>query len=254
MIHGIVRLPGKNYASGLTTRSGNPDVIQAVEQHTRYRSALSNAGVHLTILEADERFPDGTFVEDTAIILDECAIIGYAGHPSRRGEEESIERLLAPERVLEYLGPPGHLDGGDVRRVGRHCYIGKSRRSNHEGIEQFQAISRRYGYTSSVIPVETVLHLSTGASYIGNNTIVSIPELAEKIKRPGIDILTVGNDELYAANCLPVNGSLIMPEGFPRLRDTLVKRGYHIVPTPMSEFEKMDGSLTCLSLLFKTSS
>ncbi len=245
----IVRQPGKNFADGITTSNmGKPSFELALQQHNAYCDAIMKCGVEVTVLEADEHFPDGCFVEDTAVITKEVAIITKPGDIARLGEESRIAEILSEFKKIETISLPGNVDGGDILRVDNHFYIGMSHRTNQEGAKQLSEILSRYGYTSSQIPVKTVLHLKTGITYIGNNNYVSIDEFADLFKSS--NVIKLDKEENYSANCLLINGNLLVPKGFPKSKNEIIKLGYNIIEVEMSEFRKMDGGLTCLSLLF----
>jgi dimethylargininase len=244
----IVRVPGNNFVDGNTTADlGTPDFQKALEQHKQYCYALKKCGLDVTILEADEDYPDGCFVEDTAIVTEKVAIITRPGDISRLGEQEKISEVLSKKK-LEHVEYPGRVDGGDVMRVGNHLYIGMSRRTNQEGARQLSEILSKYGYSSSEIPVRSVLHLKTGITYLGNNNFISIDEFSEVFKTS--KIIKLDQDESYSANCLLINDYLLIPKGFPKAKQKILELGYRIIEIEMSEYRKMDGGLTCLSLLF----
>jgi len=245
----IVRRPGRNFANGITTSSlGKPDYEKALEQHSAYCDALERCGVELIILEADERYPDGCFVEDTAIVNSKVAIITHPGAAARLGEEVEISRVLSGFRELETIDFPGTLEGGDILRAGDHYFIGLSGRTNQEGADQLAAILSKYGFTSSEHKVEAGLHLKSDIAYLGKGNFISTPALS-KIAQPG-NFIILDKDENYSANCLLVNDFLLIPKGFPKAKMKVADLGYNIIELEMSEFRKMDGGLTCLSLLF----
>ncbi|HVN57572.1 MAG TPA: hypothetical protein VMT63_04690 [Bacteroidales bacterium] len=245
----IVRRPGKNFAAGITTSDlGNPDYKKVLSQHKAYCNALADCGLELVILEADERYPDGCFVEDTAVVFGEAAVITRPGAVSRRGEEAVIEKVLSEYRRIERIVGPGTLDGGDILRADNHFYTGRSGRTNAEGARQFSEIVRKYGYTSSEIVVDEGLHLKSGLEYLGSDTFIATKEFSGKVGASKVLVLEPG--ENYSANCLLVNGTLIIPGGYPGSKDQLLRLGYGIIELDMSEFCKMDGGLTCLSLVF----
>ncbi len=245
----IVRRPGSNFADGITTSDlGEPDYESALYQHEQYCDTLKECGLELTVLEPDPRYPDGCFVEDTAVITEKCAVITRPSDLRRQGEEEEIEKILSEERKIEKIEAPGTLEGGDVLRIGNHFYIGRSRRTNEDGANQLISILTRYGYTASTIPVNSVLHLKTGVTYLGNNDIVSIDEFSDKFEN--FRVLKIGEPEEYSANCLPINDYLLIPKGFKKTKLRILALGYLTIDLEMSEFEKMDGGLTCLSLLY----
>jgi dimethylargininase len=245
----IVRRPGRNFAEGITTSNlGKPDFEKAIEQHSAYCNALSGCGLELMVLEADKRYPDGCFVEDTAIVTSDVAVITRPGAASRIGEEAVISETLSEFRKIETIRFPGTLDGGDVLRVEDHFFIGISGRTNREGAMQLSAILSKYGYTSSETEVGSGLHLKSGLAYLGNGNFISVKGFSKIAGSSGIIISD--QEENYSANCLLVNDFLLIPKGFPKSKEKIVDLGYNIIEPDMSEFRKMDGGLTCLSLLF----
>jgi dimethylargininase len=245
----IVRRPGRNFTNGITTSTlGQPDFSKALEQHAAYCEALISCGVKLTVLDADERYPDGCFVEDTAVVNSKVKVISRPGATTRRGEEEEIAQVLAGFGPTESIVPPGTLEGGDVLRAENHYFIGLSARTNTEGARQLSTILLKHGLTSSVIRVEAGLHLKSDIAYLGNGNFISTPVFS-KIAHPANTII-LDNDEYYSANCLRVNDHLLIPKGFPKSKMRIIELGYNIIELEMSEFRKMDGGLTCLSLLF----
>ncbi len=247
-LRAIVRRPGRNFAEGITTSNlGKPDFVKALEQHSAYCDALTRCGLELIVLEADERYPDGCFVEDTAIVTGEVAVITRPGAASRMGEEAEISRILSEFRKTETVKLPGTLDGGDVLRVENHFYIGISGRTNREGARQLSAILSKYGYTTSEIEVGAGLHLKSGIAYLRKGNFISVEGFSKIAGSSGIIISDL--EESYSANCLSVNDFLLIPKGFPKSKKEIVDLGYSIIELDMSEFRKMDGGLTCLSLL-----
>jgi len=245
----IVRRPGRNFANGITTTNlGKPVYEKALEQHAAYCDALKRCGVELIILEADERYPDGCFVEDTAIVNGKVAVITHPGAASRRGEEVEIARVISGYRKTETIAFPGTLEGGDILKVENHYFIGLSGRTNKEGADQLAAILSKYGFTSSEIKVEAGLHLKSDIAYLGKGNFISTPAFSKMIYPANTIILD--QDESYSANCLLVNDILLIPKGFPESKTKIADLGYNIIELEMSEFRKMDGGLTCLSLLF----
>ena len=245
----IVRHPDKTFATGITAANlGQPDYKRALEQHHTYCAALQQCGLQLILLDVDERYPDGCFVEDTAIVTEELAILCRPGASSRRGEVDTVAKVLAEYRQLANIRPPGTVDGGDILRVDNHFYIGRSKRTNAEGARQLAGMLSECGYTSSEITVRSVLHLKTGVTYIGKNTFLSIDEFAGRFASG--QVIRVEEEEAYAANCLLVNGTVLAPAGFPEVKRQIAELGYPVIEVELSEFRKMDGGLTCLSLVF----
>lgn len=243
----LVREPGEELSRGLTTAGlGRPDPSRALEQHRAYRNALREAGLEVVVLPPDPQHPDGCFVEDAAVVLDEVAVVTRPGHLSRRGEVEAVAESLARYRPLERIRAPGRLDGGDVLRCGDHLWIGRSTRTNREGAGQLAEIAAARGYTTSEVPVDAGLHLKTGVTDLGDGRLIATAALAGRF--PSSEVVTVPDEEAYAANCLRVRDRLLIPDGCPRVRRALEALGYQVVVVEMSEFRKMDGGLTCLSL------
>jgi dimethylargininase len=245
----IVRRPGRNFAEGITTSNlGKPDFEKALEQHDAYCNALVRCGVELIVLEADESYPDGCFVEDTAVVNSKVAVVTRPGAVARRGEEVEISKVLSGYRKLETIEFPGTLEGGDILRTEDHYYIGLSGRTNSEGARQLSSILSKYGFTSSEITVEAGLHLKSDIAYLGKGIFISTPAFSRMVYPANTVILDL--HESYSANCLPVNDFLLIPKGFAKSKAKLTDLGYNLIELEMSEFRKMDGGLTCLSLLF----
>ena len=252
----IVRLPGQSYAHGLTSTNklGPPDLPKALEQHEQYCRALRECGLELTTLPAEELYPDGTFVEDTAVLAERVAIITRPGAASRAGEVNTIVAALSPMRSrLEQIEAPGTLDGGDICQAGEHFFIGLSARTNDEGARQLAAILEAHGYTSSTIDIRahrTLLHLKTGIAYLGEQRCVVVPGFPQPPELAGYEIIEVNAAEAYAANCVRVNDHVFVAAGNPAISATLRLLGFRLRTLEMSEFRKMDGGLSCLSLRF----
>jgi len=248
----LVRRPCQNMVHGLSAAAlGRPDPVRAQEQHAAYVEALQGCGLAVTTLEADEKFPDSVFVEDTAVVCEGMAIITRPGAPSRRGEEEAVAlalRRFFPE--LEVILPPGTLEGGDVMRAGNRFFIGVSARSNEEGARQFAAIVSRCGFEAIPVPLREVLHLKTGVSYLENNLLLAAGEFLDHPLLAHFTAVPVPATESYAANSLWVNGRVLVPSGYAQTRKAIEAAGYETVPLDVSEFRKLDGGLSCLSLRF----
>jgi len=255
LTHAIVRIPGSNFDAGLTTVAlGRPRFELVLEQHQRYCEALVECGLALTTLAADLRFPDSTFVEDTAILTAHGAVLTRPGALSREGEadaiRESVERFYPSPLRIE---APGTVDGGDICEAENHFFIGLSHRTNEEGARQLAAHLGGLGYTSSTIDVRymtSILHLKSGISYIGDNTLAVMEEMAGNEAFRGYHLINVCEEESYAANCVRVNERVLVAAGFPKFTAELRARGFNPLELEMSEFRKMDGGLSCLSLRF----
>lgn len=253
--HAIVRKPGRNFAEGLTTgKLGAPVYDKALEQHAGYCAALEACGLKLTRLPADEHHPDSTFVEDVAVLTGRNAILTRPGAQSRAGEVAGIREPLSsffPE--LQEIRAPGTLDGGDICHAENHFFIGISLRTNEEGGRQLAEFLAREGYSSSFLDIrgmKKLLHLKSGVAYIGDSNLVVSEEWVGHPQFRQFNLIPVDAEESYAANCLRINQHVLVPAGFPVLEASLTRLGYDLLRLEMSEFEKMDGGLSCLSLRF----
>jgi len=250
--HAIVKTPCQAMVNGISeAQLGPPDYLLASEQHQNYIHALQLCGVEVTVLPADEAFPDSCFVEDPAILTKQCAIITQPGAPSRKAETIAIAQAVSkfytkPERIKS----PGTLDGGDVMMVGEHYYIGLSERTNQTGAEQLITILQNHGMSGSCIAMSDMLHLKTGVSYLENNHLVAYGEFLYKPAFKNFKVLAVDHSESYAANCIWVNGTVIIPAGYPNSKSMIENAGFKVLTVDVSEFQKLDGGLSCLSLRF----
>jgi len=247
----IVRIPGENFSQGISTSDlGKPNYCLALEQHHTLCKSLKECGLKLIVLEPDLEFPDSTFVEDTAIVTEKCAVITRPGDKRRRGEEERIKKELSRHRKIEAIHKPGTVDGGDILRVKEHFYIGLSARTNPAGGNQLGDILRKYGYSSSMVQIDKMLHLKSGVNFLDQNNLVIWEELEHLSEFKGFNTISVISGEKYAANCMLINNRVLIPAGFPDIKIKLEARKYKVVELEVSEFEKMDGGLTCLSIRF----
>lgn len=248
----IVRKPCKNMVKGITSSTlGLPDFQNALKQHAEYVKALEQCGLLVTVLEGAEEYPDSVFVEDTALLTPHCAVITNPGANSRKGEIGTIEYAVKSfYSKVEHIKTPGTLDAGDVMMVGSHFYIGLSDRTNQEGADQLISILKKYGMTGSSVSLTTVLHLKTGVNYLENNILLASGEFLSKPEFKNFKIIEVPSDESYASNSLWVNDYVIVPKGFPKTLELIKNAGYKSIIVDVSEFRKLDGGLSCLSLRF----
>jgi len=251
----IVRPPAETFASGLTTGAlGPPDVKKSREQHEAYRHALERAGLRVTVLEESRDFPDSTFVEDVAVITGSAVILTRPGAESRRGEVGLIrDALLRCELAVDEIAAPATLDGGDVCDADGHFFIGLSARTNAGGAEQLAQWLSVNGRTSSIIDVsgiDSLLHFKSGFAYLGDDTMVAAVELSDHPAFRRYRVVPVDPEEACAANCVRVNDRVLVPAGYPKLALSLESLGYALDVLNVSEFQKMDGGLSCLSLRF----
>lgn len=248
--HAIVRTPGRSLVNGITSANlGTPVYEKALEQHTRYIEALKRCGVEVTVLEADDRFPDSTFVEDTALLTKTCAIITNPGAEERKGEELEIKEVLKRFYAnIECIEPPGTVEGGDVMMVADHFYVGLSERTNEAGTERLIKLLEKYGYTGSTVLLKNFLHLKTGLAYLERNNLLVAGEFINNSIFGRFNNIIIDESESYAANCIWVNDYVLVPAGFPKTKAAIEQAGYQTIAVDVSEFRKLDGGLSCLSL------
>jgi dimethylargininase len=247
----ITRRPGINFDQGLTTaKLGKPDYELVLKQHATYVDALKGIGLKVIELGPQPAYPDAHFVEDTAVVTPQMAVITNPGAASRQGEEKSIAEVLGRYRELENIQAPGTLDGGDVLMIGKHFFIGISVRTNPEGAEQLGRILEKYGNTFTTVRVGAGLHLKSSVNYLGQNRILVTREFKNHEILSNYDKIAVNREEEYAANTLWINDHLLIPSGFPNTRKKLESLNQQIIELDVSEMQKMDGGLTCLSLRF----
>ena len=253
--HIICRRPGRSLAEGISggTYDGIPQYERAIEEHNDYIDALTRCGLDVTVLPALEQYPDSCFVEDPAVITRKGAIITNPGAESRNGEKDEIEpfvrRFFDDEHVKKIVAP-GTLDGGDVMMVGDHFYVGRSARTNEEGIKQFAAILEAWGLECSEVKLEEVLHLKTGVNYLEDGNMLVSGEFIDKPDFAQYNKVVVPEEEAYGANCIWINGTVIVPEGYPTVLKAVQDLGYKTLVVDTSEYRKVDGGLSCLSLRF----
>lgn len=253
--HAIVKPPGNSFKKGITSAElGAPDLALAREQHQAYSSALEKCGITLSILRSDDNYPDSTFVEDTAVLTSSCAILASPGAASRRGELGAIEPAIAQHYdTVHTIQAPGTLDGGDVCQAGNHFYIGISERTNAAGARQLASTLSRYGHSSSFVDIrgfDGLLHLKSGISHLDDQVMVMVKGLEQLADFDSFRIIYIDEHENYAANCVRVNDLVLVADGFPKIAEKLSTAGFQILPLQVSEFQKMDGGLSCLSLRF----
>ena len=227
------------------------DYERAAAQHRAYCDRLEASGFTVHRLPADEACPDGCFVEDTAVVLDEVAVITMPGAPSRRPELAPIESALRAYRPLEHIRLPATLDGGDVLKVGRLFYVGLSSRTNLEGIDALRRAITGFGYEVEAVPISGCLHLKTAVTSLDDETLLLNPGWTSGEWLGRHRLIQVHPQEPEAACVLRVKGEVWVHPGFPRTMDLLERDGFRVVPMDISEFVKAEGGLTCKSLLFR---
>jgi dimethylargininase len=248
----IVKTPGKSYLNGLTTSNlGKPVYEKLLDQHVGYIKALEQCGVAVTHLPASEEFPDSTFVEDAAVLTPDFAVITNPGADSRNGEIIEIEATLKGfYKKFHYIKSPGTLDGGDILQAEDRFYIGISERTNEEGALQLKEILEQEGFVASIIPLKEFFHLKTGIAYLGDNKMVVAGEFVDHPAFESYDKIVIDKEDEYSANCIRVNDYVIIPKGYEETKRKLNEAGYETIELDMSEVQKHDGGLSCLSLRF----
>lgn len=248
----IAKTPGKSYVEGLTTSDlGKPDYEKLLVQHEAYVEALKKCGVEVTLLSASEEFPDSTFVEDAAVLTAEFAVITNPGAESRNGEIVEIESVLKDfYDKFHYIKSPGTLDGGDILQADNKFYIGISERTNEEGARQLKEILESEGFEATIIPLQKFFHLKTGIAYLGNNKMVVAGEFVDHPAFDAYDKIVINDADEYSANCIRVNDYVIIPKGYSETKRKINEAGYETIELDMSEVQKQDGGLSCLSLRF----
>ena len=249
--HAVVRKPGEDFAGGITTsQMGKPIYELLLKQHEAYIKTLETLGLEVVLLDALPDYPDAYFVEDTAVVTPDVAVIANPGAETRKGEVENIVTVLSRYRKTVRINPPGTLDGGDVLMVGTHFFIGISERTNTDGAVQLGRVLETFGNTWTAVPVASGLHLKSSVNCVGKNCLLITEKLARLDEFSRYDKIVIKAAEAYAANTLQVNDGLIIPKGFPDTRKKLERMGCDIIELDVSEVRKMDGGVTCLSIRF----
>ncbi len=250
--YAIARRPSKSMIDGISeAEMGLPNYENALKQHDDYIEALKECGLEVTVLSAVEDYPDSCFVEDVALMTPNCAILTNPGAQSRRGEVAFIKDAVkshydAVERIVD----PGFVEAGDIMMVGDHYYIGLSERTNQDGADQMIAILEKYGMTGSVVEMSEMLHLKTGLGYLEDNNLVACGEFLEKEEFQKYDLIEIDTKDSYSANSVWINGTVLVPKGFDSTVEAIKGAGYKVREVDVSEYQKLDGGLSCLSLRF----
>jgi dimethylargininase len=228
------------------------DLNLARQQHDEYVKTLAQIGCQVIELPEEPDLPDSVFVEDTAFILPEVAVITRPGADSRKPETESIIRALAPHRTLIHVTEPATVDGGDVLVLDKHIYIGLSTRSNMQAVEQLNDALGKFGYKVFGVELTDCLHLKTAVTRVDDNTLLINKNWVDANHFTGFDLIDVDASEPFAANCLPVKGKIIYPTTFPYTQRKLEQHGFQVVNVHLDELAKAEGAVTCCSLIVET--
>ena len=225
------------------------DLPRAVRQHEQYISALADAGCVIERLPPAPELPDGVFVEDAALVLEELAVITRPGAASRRPETESVAAALARFRPLRRIGGPATLDGGDVLRTGRSLFVGSSGRTTREGAEELARLVAPAGYYVHIVAVQGCLHLKSAVTEVGEATLLINPAWVDPAGFAGFRLIPIDPGESFAANALRIGDQIIHAAAFPRTTARLRAEGFEVREVEADELAKAEGGVTCCSLL-----
>lgn len=246
MPRALLKTPSPRFASGLTSQSSGPPVLElALAQHQAYQSALESLGFKVVLLAPDD-LADSCFVEDMAVVAGPLVI---AGRSTVRSAEQAPVLAALIEFTQRFIEAPGRLEGGDVLRLGQDWFVGVTDRTNRQGIDQFRSLLEPFGHKVTAVEVSGLLHLKTGVSRLDDGTVLALPLLADTFRGLGYEVLLVHPEDWHAANVLTVGRRVLLPAGHPRVVETLARRGFAAVEVELSEFKKQDGGASCLSIL-----
>jgi dimethylargininase len=226
------------------------DVARARAQHAAYEDTLASLGARIVRVAAAPELPDAVFIEDTALVLDEVALLTRPGAPVRRAETEAVGPVLAGFRPLLRMEAPATLDGGDVLRVGRTLYVGMTSRTNPEGGARLRELLSPFDYRVVPIQVSGCLHLKSAVTSIGERVLLLNGDWVSRDSFPGCELVFVARAEPGGANALEIGGQVIYPLHFPGTANELCRRGLTVVPVECGELAKAEGGVTCCSILF----
>jgi len=252
MKYAILEPPSSSFSQGLTTAGlGTPELDLALRQHQRYGAALEACGVEVLYQDPDPDHPDACFVEDVAIVTERGFLLTRPGAPSRQGEVTRMAKTLSRfQDHIPVIQAPGTVDGGDVCQAGDHFWIGLSKRTNPEGARQLGAWLNSLGFTHTTVSMDglDLLHLRSGLGFLGKGRVAIVEELSDRDAFRDYEHVPVTPKERYAANCMRINDRILIPSGHPKFEANLRDLGYETIALDMSEFQKMDGGISCLSL------
>jgi len=252
----ITRKPSPLLETGERTHIGRDpiDFKRALAQHDGYRAALAELGARVTRLEDADAFPDGVFVEDTALVLSEVAISMRPGAESRRGEVSGILTELMRYREVITIGPPATIDGGDIVVVGNRILVGRSERTNREGTDALSSIAKRFGYTVRAVRMSGCLHLKSGCTALPDGRLLINRRWIDERDVADFDLVDVPEAEPWGGDVAFIGDTVIAAAAFPRTLETLTGLGISTRPVDVSEFARAEGGVTCMSLIFRLSS
>jgi len=248
----LTHVPSPNMDHGQRTHVARVsiDYDLVVQQHGNYCQMLRDCGVEVRTLDVNRALPDSTFIEDTAIVLDELAVLAPMGSDTRRAELTGIEPELRKYREVCRMEGPAAIEGGDVLRVGRFLLVGLSSRTGAEGLRAFERIVRPFGYHVLAVPVRQCLHLKTACTALPDGSLLLNPRGVDVPSLPRFEKVPVPEDEPWAANTLTVGTTVCLAAEHRQTAEWIRQRGFHVRTVHLSEFMKAEGGVTCLSLLF----
>jgi dimethylargininase len=248
----ITRRPGPELPRGIVTHvERRPvDVALAREQHAAFRAALAELGAEVVDLPSAEGLADAPFVEDTALVLADVAVMTRPVE-ERRAELASVEAALARFRPIERLEAPSLLEGGDVLAVGDVLYVSLGARTNHAGLKALAHLVLPHGYRVKAVEKRGALHLETACTWLGGERLLVNPDWVDVRRFEGFELVRVHPDEPFAANALRVGDAVVHPAAFPRTAERIERAGLRVLPVDVSEFQKLEAGVTCLALVFR---
>ncbi|UCG01891.1 MAG: hypothetical protein JSW11_20085 [Candidatus Heimdallarchaeota archaeon] len=247
--YAIVREPGAKFSQCITSHplQREINVSNAKKQHSVYCNTLLELGFDVIQLPTDNEHPDSCFVEDCAVIHNNKALISRMGAEARRGEELAVEKTLNDFMETRRTISPGTIEGGDIIHLPNHLICGVTQRTNIEGVDQ---LKEWLNVTVGVYHDPNIVHLKSYATYLGDDYVIATKSHMNHPTLKNFQILTVDDNESYAANTLAIGKTILIPKGFPHVLSMLSDAGFEVIPLDMREFQKCEGALTCLSLLF----
>jgi dimethylargininase len=248
--YAIVRPVPESYDHCVRTNTEPINVELAKQQHKEYCKVLQRRGLELIWAKRDNALPDSCFVEDTAFVFDGKAIMCNMSVKPRAPEVIGVAEVLAGLKEIHYVKPSAMIDGGDVLKVEDKVFIGLSARTNSEAIEQVGKILRSSGLDVIPVNVHNVLHLKSACTYLGDNCVILSKGNFDTNFLSDLRKIIVAKGEEYAADCLAVNGTVLIAKGYPKTKRLIENEGFRVEELEMSEFRKGEGALTCLSIIW----
>jgi dimethylargininase len=247
----LTQTPSLRMDLGVRTYVGREqlDFSRVLDQHADYCRALAAAGATVRVLEVNSRFPDGVFIEDTAVILDNLAVVASMGTSARAAETGGIEQVLSEYCDIVRIAPPATLEGGDVLQVGKTLLVGLSRRTNSAGVEALAQIARPLGYEEQVVPVRGCLHLKTACTALPDGRLLVHPSWLDVSALRTFPLIPIPPQEPWSANVLPLGQTVLLATAHVRMAELIAKLGFETRTVEISEFARAEGGVTCLSLL-----